>query len=181
MASGRVLRDPERRRPRQPTGRPGAGNWRARSPPMNPKITPGEPSGGETNKRQRLSRTEHNRLSDLRAKRLAVENHVRAVAFDADLVRLLEVDAAQLEAVEFIQDHERHGNPHLSLGQARAPEVAALVPPALPDGGADPGLFLAASKAGDAALRADPEAVTAFITALGAHRSFARELDPPLV
>jgi catalase len=85
------------------------------------------------------------------------------------------------QAVEFIKDQYRHCKPILALGDAAALFEAAGVPPTLPDGGADPGLFLSASKAADAALRADPEAVTAFVAALGAHRAFARELDPPLV
>ena len=85
------------------------------------------------------------------------------------------------QAVEFLKDQYRHCKPILALGEATALFEAAGIPARLPDGQADPGLFMAAPKSGDAALKADPDTVTAFVAALGAHRAFARELDPPLV
>ena len=51
--------------------------------------------------------------------------------------------------------------------------VEHVRPPALPSGEADPGLILA----GEAA----EAGVAAFVTALGQHRHFARETDPPRV
>ncbi|MDQ6629624.1 MAG: catalase [Pseudomonadota bacterium] len=76
------------------------------------------------------------------------------------------------QAVEFLKDQYRHCKPILVLGANSALLEKAGLPLSLPDGGADPGLIVGG---------ADSEAASAFITALGMHRHFARETDPPRV
>jgi len=74
---------------------------------------------------------------------------------------------------EFIRDQYRHGKPMLLVGNA-APVLAQLgIPAQLPDGSADPGLLMAAA--------GDDDLATRFIVALGRHRHFERETDPPMV
>jgi catalase len=76
--------------------------------------------------------------------------------------------------IEFLREQYRHGKPILVYGAASALLSKAMIPQALPDGSADPGLVL-----GDPAnLEA---ALDGFKTALAAHRVFARETDPPAV
>ena len=57
-------------------------------------------SGGEADERQGRGRREEDRPADLGAERLAVEDHVAAIAFDADLVGFLDMDAGELGAAE---------------------------------------------------------------------------------
>jgi catalase len=83
---------------------------------------------------------------------------------------------------EFLKDQYRHCKPILALGGAAALIAKVGIPTELPDGSADGGLFLAAPPAqGDPALVADADSVQAFIGALGRHREFGRETDPPRV
>jgi len=74
--------------------------------------------------------------------------------------------------LEFLKDQYRHCKPILALGDADALLSAAGIPPTLPDGRPDPGLIVPG--AGDSGTEA-------FIAALGKHRHFERETDPPRV
>jgi catalase len=76
--------------------------------------------------------------------------------------------------LEFLRDQHRHGKPMMVLGDPTALLAAAGIPATLPDGQADPGLVVAEAGGVDAALQA-------FVAALGRHRVFERETDPPLV
>jgi catalase len=77
-------------------------------------------------------------------------------------------------AIEFLKDQYRHCKPMLLMGDAGGLLAKAGIPPALPDGAADPGLLLA--RDGDASA-----AVAAFAEALARHRHFERETDPPVI
>ncbi len=77
-------------------------------------------------------------------------------------------------ALEFIKDTYRHCKPILAVGEATELLASAGAPATLPDGSPDPGLVLA----GDQNLK---RAISAFESALGQHRHFAREMDPPAV
>jgi catalase len=67
----------------------------------------------------------------------------------------------------------RHCKAILALGEGAAILDKAGIPPALPDGGDDPGLIRA-----DAS---EPAALDAFIGAIASHRVYQRETDPPVV
>jgi catalase len=88
-----------------------------------------------------------------------------------DAVDMLSRDG---HALEFLRDQYRHCKPILVLGAAAALLQKANIPNALPDQSADPGLIAAASSG----LK---QALAAFKEALAAHRSYARETDPPMV
>ena len=75
------------------------------------------------------------------------------------------------QAVEFLKDQYRHCKPILALGGGVVD--AAKLPASLPDGSVDAGLVMA----GDGA----DAAVTDFIAALGKHRVYERETDPPAI
>ena len=77
-------------------------------------------------------------------------------------------------ALEFLKDQYRHCKPILLLGTAAILLDKAGIPPNLPSGDADPGLLRYGGERSDEALRE-------FILALGKHRHFARETDPPRV
>ena len=77
-------------------------------------------------------------------------------------------------AQDFVREQYRHCKPILVVGAAAALLRQAGVPPALPDGSADPALIVAEGGALAPAL-------AAFKAALAGHRSFARETDPPKV
>jgi catalase len=89
----------------------------------------------------------------------------------ADAVRALAADG---RALEFVKDQYRHCKPILVLGAASALIEKAGIPMALPSGKPDPGLI---------SVKPDStgEAAGDFIKALGSHRQFARETDPPRV
>jgi catalase len=89
----------------------------------------------------------------------------------AEAVRALAADG---RAVEFVKDQYRHCKPILILGAASALIEKAGIPMALPSGKRDPGLI---SVKPDGA----GEGAADFIKALGSHRQFARETDPPRV
>uniref|UniRef100_UPI004039C55D catalase n=1 Tax=Variovorax sp. BK018 TaxID=3450241 RepID=UPI004039C55D len=87
----------------------------------------------------------------------------------AAAVEALDADAHTLE---FLRDQYWHCKTILALGASDALVAQAQIPMTLRDGTEDPGLILA--DAGDAR-----EAVEAFIAAMGQHRHFGRENDPP--
>ena len=72
------------------------------------------------------------------------------------------------QAIDFLREQYRHCKPILALGKGADLLVKAMIPPALPDGSADPALLIDGS-------------LDAFKEALASHRSFARETDPPMV
>lgn len=101
--------------------------------------------------------------------------------FDAlvlpDGVDAVEALAADGHTMDFIKDCYRHCKTILALGAAGSLLTQAGIPDTLADGSADPGLIRAGAgdPAGAAAATAD------FIAALGKHRHYARETDPPAV
>ncbi|CAN5831874.1 catalase HPII [soil metagenome] len=111
---------------------------------------------------------------------LEVDTTVEAmpsVLFDAvvipggpDAVQRLAADG---RTVEFVKDQYRHCKPILAIGAGSGLLQQVGIPDALPSGEADPGLIF--SELGDAS------AGRTFAAAIGMHRHFARETDPPLV
>jgi catalase len=106
-----------------------------------------------------------------------------------DAVVLPDGDAAQPAlaglgmAVEFVKDQYRHCKPMLVLGSATTLLEAANASAQLPDGSADPGVVVAPPVEVDAAepLGGVHGPIEAFVGALGKHRHFEREVDPPPV
>ncbi|MDQ7990979.1 MAG: catalase [Candidatus Dactylopiibacterium sp.] len=88
------------------------------------------------------------------------------------------------QAVEFVKDQFRHCKPILSLsGDALLLEAAGL-PASDRLATPDPALIVldaSAVSAAEAAQADVPEGVTGFLDALGRHRNYQRETDPPLV
>ena len=82
------------------------------------------------------------------------------------------------KTMEFIRDQYRHCKSILVMGASKALMSKAGIPDALPNGEADPGVVVSAD--GKAATSSSSAAV-AFIQAMGRHRHFERETDPPLV
>jgi catalase len=78
--------------------------------------------------------------------------------------------------MEFIKDQFRHCKPILALGLSRELLAKAGLPVSMDKSHAQggTGLILADSAQAD-------EAIAAFITAMGVHRHFGREMDPPLL
>jgi catalase len=77
-------------------------------------------------------------------------------------------------ALEFIKDQYRHCKPMLVLGASSELVDKAGIPSTLPGGSADPGVLrFAATDMSKAAV--------AFMAAIGKHRFFERQTDPPLV
>jgi catalase len=101
-----------------------------------------------------------------------------SVLYDAVIVPEGEKAIAALSrdahALDFVREQYRHCKPLMVVGAGAALLKKAGVPPALPDGSADP--VLIGTEADDLAA-----AVVAFKAALAGHRSFAREADPPAV
>jgi catalase len=89
----------------------------------------------------------------------------------ADGAEALRGDARVLE---FLRDQYRHCKPMLVIGGGSELLTLASIPPALPNGDADPALL--AVDAGAVA-----KAGAQFQALLAEHRSFARETDPPRV
>jgi catalase len=95
-----------------------------------------------------------------------------SVLFDAMIVP----DGAQAtaafgrnaQAIDFVREQYRHCKPILVLGAGANLLAKAMIPDTLPDGSADPALFVDGS-------------IEAFKTALASHRAFVRETDPPMV
>lgn len=82
--------------------------------------------------------------------------------------------AADGRVLEFLKDQYRHCKPILVLGDATLLLDKTGIPTTLPSGAADPGLIVGADDNVD-------QAIGDFITALGQHRHFERETDPPRV
>jgi catalase len=76
--------------------------------------------------------------------------------------------ARNAQAIDFVREQYRHCKPILALGGGADLLTKAMVPPALPDGSADPALLV------DGTLEA-------FAAALAGHRAYLRETDPPMV
>jgi catalase len=87
----------------------------------------------------------------------------------AGAVEALDADAHTLE---FLRDQYWHCKTILAFGASEALLAEAQIPLTLPDGAQDPGLILADAAGAEAAI-AD------FIAALGLHRHYGRENDPP--
>ena len=109
-----------------------------------------------------------------------------SVVWDASVLPAGEAAVAKLLAVgqtaEFIKDQYRHCKTILVLGDSTALLDAANVKPQLPDGSADPGIFICPPPdKTDPALRTDADTVAAFIAGIAKHRHFEREMDPPPV
>ena len=101
-----------------------------------------------------------------------------SVMYDAVIVpdgaQAVEALAKNAQVLEFLREQYRHGKPILAYGSGSDLLTKAMIPQKLPDGSADPGLILGDPANAEVAL-------DAFKTALGAHRVFARETDPPSV
>lgn len=101
-----------------------------------------------------------------------------AVLFDAlalpDGTDALEALGADGHALEFVKEQYRHCKPILALGTGADLLAKAQIPESLPTGDPDPGLLRFEATDID-------DAVTAFAKAIGKHRHFARQTDPPLV
>ena len=69
-------------------------------------------SGGDAHERQRLRRAQHDRLADLGAERLAVEDDLAGIALDRDLVGFLDMDAASLRPAEPADQAGEEGAQH---------------------------------------------------------------------
>jgi catalase len=94
-----------------------------------------------------------------------------AVVLPPGVSKALAVDGRVLE---FLKDQYRHCKPLLVLGDGARLLEKTGIPASLPSGGADPGLVIGAT----ADARA---AIDDFVTALGKHRHFERESDPPRI
>jgi catalase len=78
-------------------------------------------------------------------------------------------------SAEFVKDQYRHCKPILVLGASRMLLEGAGVSPVMPDGSRDPGIVT--TEPGE-----DPaDAIASFAEALGRHRVWERETDPPMV
>jgi catalase len=101
-----------------------------------------------------------------------------SVLYDAVVVPDGEEAVASLardaHALDFVREQYRHCKPLMVVGAGAALLKQAGVPPALPDGADDPAMI--GADAEDL-----PQAINAFKIALGSHRSFGRETDPPMV
>ncbi|MEO7338858.1 MAG: catalase, partial [Caldimonas sp.] len=113
-----------------------------------------------------------------------------SVLFDGLVLPAGEAAQSTLSALgqvhEFLKDQYRHCKPILVLAGSTMLLDAASIPKTLPDGTADAGLIMAggdamASAQTKAAGGSADEAVATFIKALGGHRNFDREMDPPKV
>jgi catalase len=94
-----------------------------------------------------------------------------AVVLPPGVSKALAVDGRVLE---FLKDQYRHCKPLLVLGDGARLLEKTGIPASLPSGVADPGLVIGA--------KADaPAAIADFVTALGKHRHFERESDPPRI
>ncbi|RZL05933.1 MAG: catalase, partial [Rubrivivax sp.] len=76
--------------------------------------------------------------------------------------------SADGHTMEFIRDQHRHCKAILVMPGSQALMEAAGIDGTLPSGDADPGILMGSD-------------VDAFIAAMGKHRHFARETDPPMV
>ena len=74
------------------------------------------------------------------------------------------------QTLEFIQNIYRHCKTIMALGASTSLLDAAGIATTLPSGDADPGLLVG-----------DASDAPAFVAALGQHRHYSRDTDPPLV
>jgi catalase len=72
--------------------------------------------------------------------------------------------------MEFVKDQYRHCKTILAFGASQALLSKAGISATLPNGEADPGLFVGGA-----------DLIASFIEAMGRHRHSARDLDPPLI
>jgi catalase len=104
-----------------------------------------------------------------------------SVLFDAmvlpDGPEAIQALSKEGHAIEFIKDQYRHCKPMLVLGASGELIDKAGIPATLPDGGEDPGVLRFAPR--DATDLS--KAAAAFMAAIGKHRFFERQTDPPLV
>ncbi|WP_080898167.1 catalase [Variovorax paradoxus] len=84
-------------------------------------------------------------------------------------VEALDQDA---HTMEFLRLQYWHCKTILAFGASEALLAEAQIPMTMPDGSVDPGLILADPAAAD-------DAIANFIAAMGAHRHYGRENDPP--
>ena len=77
-------------------------------------------------------------------------------------------------AHDFVRDQYRHCKPILAFGAAESLLTKLSIPRQFVTGEVDPGLVFGQSDAPDAAIEA-------FCKALGMHRNFGRETDPPRI
>jgi len=100
------------------------------------------------------------------------------VLFDAlviaDGAAAIEALGREGHALEFVKEHYRHCKPILALGSGSDLLAKAQIPETLPSGGPDPGLLRFEATDIDAAI-------AAFAAAIGKHRHFERQTDPPLI
>ena len=85
--------------------------------------------------------------------------------------------ARDAKTMEFIRDQYRHCKSILVLGSSKALMSKAGIPDALPNGDADPGIVYSSNENGSEAT----SSAEAFVQAIGKHRHFERETDPPMV
>ncbi|HVY08138.1 MAG TPA: catalase [Burkholderiales bacterium] len=98
-----------------------------------------------------------------------------AVLWDAMIVPDgIGAEAPGGRVLEFLKEQYRHCKTILLLGNASALLQAAGIPATLPGGEGDPGLLVFDAHAKD-------DALPAFVDALGKHRHYQRETDPPAV
>jgi catalase len=101
-----------------------------------------------------------------------------AVLFDAlviaDGAAAIEALGQEGHALEFVKDQYRHCKPILALGSGIDLLAKAQIPETLPSGEPDPGLLRFEVTNIDAAI-------AAFAAAIGKHRHFERQTDPPLI
>ena len=96
-----------------------------------------------------------------------------AVLFDAVIVTGGKRELGDSRASEFVQLHYRHCKTLLAVGKGSNLLEACDVSVNLPTGARDPGVLAADSL--------EETAMEAFIVALGKHRHYDREIDPPQV
>ena len=98
--------------------------------------------------------------------------------FDAlvlpDGQKAIDALAKDAHTMEFIRNQYRHCKTILVLGDGKALIVQAGLPGALPDGKVDPGMIFSVDGK-------DKKVIQGFIQAIGRHRHFEREIDPPAV
>jgi catalase len=95
------------------------------------------------------------------------------VLFDAIVVDGGGAANADARVKEYVTLHHRHCKTLMAVGDAHGLFAECGVAGMLPDGSTDPGVFLV-----DAV---DQDSMDAFVAALGRHRHYERETDPPVV
>ena len=95
------------------------------------------------------------------------------VLFDAMIVDVGGSSSNDARAKEFVQLHYRHCKTLMAIGDPADLFPGSGMGAALADAGDDPGVILVES--------VDDEAMALFVTALGKHRHYDRETDPPAI